>query len=178
MSNTPILLPFRFFNFDRKNKFLKIVQQKGFEVMSENQTVLSAKTKWWMSQWIIDTNSYSTSSYTENVVAYDIGIKKILDDEDKKYIDLLFEYINWKWVDFPWWKSVLFVYFLWYCVSLYCVNVLGIKDWILMYILIALFFSSWIIYYKHFSKKARKKEQLLNQQYRDKLKSYLQGINF
>ncbi len=94
MTQTPTVLPFRFYSFERKNIFLEIVQVKGFEVISENQTVLSSVTTGKHSSGILDTDSHSVKTKTQNIVAYDISIKKVLDDQDKQYIHLLAEYFN------------------------------------------------------------------------------------
>lgn len=185
MSNTPILLPFRFFNFDRKNKFLKIVQQKGFEIASENQTVLSAKTKWWMSQWFIDNNSYSTSSHTENIVAYDISIKKILDDEDKKYINLLAEYLNYWWEKyFGFIEWVILGYILGFIIVALLALLLEILPFpksIDTFIKVVSFTPVWIAwpaFYIYFYKKDKRIEGEKYKNYQTKLKPYLQGISF
>ncbi|NRH21355.1 hypothetical protein HOO68_04900 [Candidatus Gracilibacteria bacterium] len=180
MSNTPVLLPFRFLNFNKKNKFLKIVQQKGFEVISENQTILSAITKGGMSQGIIDNNSYSTSSHTENVVAYDIGIKKILDDEDKKYIDLLAEYLNFNGIKRPgFFGTIIGGYILgWIFLSFIRYIFPHLQAGIIAFSVIFIFFISGPTLYYYLRKNSIEEERVKNTNYQTKLKPYLQGISF
>ncbi len=186
MSNTPTLLPFRFFNFNKKNQFLKVVQQKWFEVISENQTIINSVTTGSHQGWTIDNNSYSVKTKTENVVAYDIGIKKILDDEDKKYVDLLAEYLNYSWE-----KHFGFIgwIILGYVLGFILVVLLG---GLLMEILpflksigntinivfLTLFWITWPAFYIYNYKKDKRIEKEKYKSYQTKLKPYLQGISF
>lgn len=174
MSSNATVLSYRFFNFHKKNQFLKIVQQKWFEVMSENQTVLSATTKGWMSGWITWTSNYSVDTKTENLVAYDLNIKKNLDEEDKKYINILAEYLAWEWEKYPWWWSLLFWYFLFYSIGLLLFTTLKLeKDSTLASILAIGFIPSWIIYYIYLFRKTKKKNEWIDQQYRARIKAYI-----
>ena len=181
MSSNATVLSYRFFNFHKKNQFLKIVQQKWFEIMSENQTVLNATTKWQMSWGVIDNNSYSIKTTTENLVAYDLNIKKILDDEDRKYINTLAEYINWNATHPSWWIAI-FWYILFYFVDVTLINAVGLEKLIwtnpTIIIFLLLFLPSGILFYKFFSKKAKKRNADIDQQYKTKLKTYLEGITF
>lgn len=180
MSNTPTLLPFRFFNFNKKNQFLKIVQQKWFEVISENQTIINSVTTGSHQGWSIDNNSYSVKTKTENIVAYDIGIKKILDDDDKKYIDLLAEYLNFNWIKRPWFfGTIIWGYILWWIfMSLVRYGFPHLQDGIIVYSVIFILFVSWPTLYYYLRKKSIKEEWVKNKNYQTKLKPYLHGISF
>lgn len=180
MSNTPILLPFRFFNFNKKNQFLKIVQLKWFEVISENQTIINSITTGSHQGWSIDNNSYAVKTKTENVVAYDIGIKKILDDDDKKYIDLLAEYLNFNWIKRPWFfGTIIWGYILWWIfMSLVRYGFPHLQDGIIVYSVIFILFVSWPTLYYYLRKWSIEEERVKNKNYQIKLKPYLQGINF
>lgn len=184
MSHNPTILSYRFFNFNKKNQFLKIVQQKWFEVISENQTVLNATTKWWMSWWAI-WDSYSVNTKTENLVAYDINIKKSLDDEDKKYIDLVAEYINYSWEkDLGLIVWMILGYTIGF-ILLACVSIpIGYLFWenamnrFIQPFGIYFFFATWPIFFIYFIYKNLKKGQRKNKLYQAKLKPYLQWISF
>ena len=96
MSESAKALPFRFHNHNKKNQFLNVVQQKWFELLTENQTVLGSVTTGKSNQAFLSSSNYDTNATTWNEVAYDITIKKVLTEEDIRYIDLLAEYFNYK----------------------------------------------------------------------------------
>lgn len=185
MSSNATVLSYRFFNFHKKNQFLKIVQQKWFEVMSENQTVLSATTKGWMSWWM--GNTYSVNTKTENVVAYDLNIKKILDEEDKKYIDLLSEYLNYAWEKhFGLIVWLIFGYIIGFIVMACLVWTIELFFWkeftnnskFIEKFFTYFFLATWPIFYIYFFIKDKKIEQEKQKIYQTKLQSYLQDITF
>lgn len=179
MSSNPTVLSYRFFNFHKKNQFLKIVQQKWFEIMSDNQTILNATTKWWMSWGTIDNNSYSIKTTTENLVAYDLNIKKILDDEDRKCIDTLAEYINWHAIYPTWWVAI-FWYILFFFIDVIFVGAFDLEKLIwtnlTTLIFLLLFLPSGILFYQFFSKRAKKRNTDIEKEYKTKLKTYLEWI--
>lgn len=185
MSQNATVLSYRFFNFHKKNQFLKITQQKWFEIISENQAILSAITKWWMSWWIW--NSYSVDTKTENIVAYDLSIKKIIDEEDKKYIDLLAGYLNYSWEKhlglIVWLIFGYIIGFLVMACLIWTIELLFWKEFTNNSKFIEAFFmyffiATWPIFYIYFFFKDKKIEQEKQKTYQTKLQSYLQGITF
>ena len=181
MRHNPTVLSYRFFNFHKKNQFLKITQQKWFEIISENQAILSATTKWWMSWWF--GNSYSVDTKTENIVAYDLSIKKIIDEEDRKYIDLLAEYLNYSWEKhlglIVW---LLFGYIIWWLLiswifaSIQFLLWVGVANQFMERFGTYLLFASWPIFYIYFFINDTRIEKVKLKKYHTNLQPYLQGI--